>query len=192
MRSILYIFAININEDQFITYSDTKANDIKSWKTTVNVCLSRSQFSSSSFQTSLCLSVCRQHVKSRISAVNQNASINKNLKSSNSRSLKQYTLAKSISLCCFCFCFCFRFVLRDWSFHHINLQISSRSRFSTRFSTWFSFSSSHISIFFLLAHFRLSNLSLHVYRIYFETFSVNRDQTDIWVTINEFLRNVDR
>ena len=39
------------------------------------------------------------------SAVNQNASINKNSKSSNSRSLKQHTFAKSISLCCFCFCF---------------------------------------------------------------------------------------
>ena len=39
-----------------------------------------------------------------MSAANQDASINKNSKSSNSRSLKQHTLAKSISLCCFCFC----------------------------------------------------------------------------------------
>ena len=38
-------------------------------------------------------------------AINQNASINKNSKSSNSRNLKQHTFAKSISLCCFCFCF---------------------------------------------------------------------------------------
>ena len=47
----------------------------------------------------------RQHFAlSRIFAINQNASINKNSKSSNSRSLKQHTFAKSISFCCFCFC----------------------------------------------------------------------------------------
>ena len=36
-------------------------------------------------------------------AINQNASINKNSKNSNSRSLKQHTFAKSISFCCICF-----------------------------------------------------------------------------------------
>ena len=110
---------------------------MKSWKTTVNANLSRSQLNSSSSQTSVCLFVCRQHVISRISAVNQNASINKNSKGSNSRSLRQYTSAKSISLC-----LCF--VLRNRSFHHTNHQISSRSRFSSRFSTRFSFSWSYI------------------------------------------------
>ena len=43
-------------------------------------------------------------------AINQNASINKNSKNSNSRSLKQYTSAKSISFCCF----------RFWLFWDIN------------------------------------------------------------------------
>ena len=38
-------------------------------------------------------------------AINQNASINKDSKSSNSKNLKEYTFAKSMSLCCFCFCF---------------------------------------------------------------------------------------
>ena len=56
------------------------------------------------FFAALCLSSMRQYSTS-ISAVNQNAPINKNSKSSNSRSLKQHTSAKSISLCCFCFCF---------------------------------------------------------------------------------------
>ena len=119
------------------------------------------------------------------SAVNQSRPINKNSKSSNSRSLRQYMFAKSISFCCFCFCF--RFVLKYRSFHHINLQIFSRSRFSTKFSF-----SSHIFIFLLLAHFLFSNLSLYVYRICYEIFSVNHDQTDIWIIVNEFLRNVDR
>ena len=53
MRSILYIFAVNINGNESITYSDTGANGIKRWKTTVNVSLIRSQFSSSSSQSSV-------------------------------------------------------------------------------------------------------------------------------------------
>ena len=88
-----------------------------------------------------------------IFAVNQNASINKNSKSSNSRNLKQHTLAKSIS-----FCFCF--VLRNRSFHYIDLQISSRSRFSFKiFILVIAYIYSH-----LLAHFLFSHLSFHVYR----------------------------
>ena len=108
-------------------------------------------------------------------------------KNSNSKNLKQHTFAKSILFCCFCFCF----VLKYRSFHYINLQIFSRSKFSTKFSTRFSFSS-HIFIFFLFAHFLFSNLFFHVYRICFEIFCFNFDQIDIWITINEFFRNVDR
>ena len=132
--------------------------------------LSRNQFSSFFSQISVCLFVCCQHVIFRISAINQNASINKNSKNSNSRNLKQHTFAKSISFCCFCFCL----ILKYRSFHHINLQIFSRSKFSTRFSF-----SSHIFIFFLFAHFLFSNLFFHVYRICFEFFCFCHDQIDI-------------
>ena len=76
-------------------------------------------------------------------AANQDAPINKDSKSSNPRSLKQHTLAESISFCCFCFCL----ILRHRPFHHTNLQISSRSRFSTRFS----FSWSYIFFVFVFA-----------------------------------------
>ena len=105
-------------------------------------------------------------------AVNQNAPINKNSKNSNSKNLKQHTFAKSISLC---FCFCFvreidRFIILICKY----LSHRSRSKFSTKFSTKFSFSS-HIFIFLLLAHFLLSNLFLHVYRICFDIFNVNHD-----------------
>ena len=80
------------------------------------------------------LFINRQHVIFRIFAVNQDASINKNSKNSNSRNLKQHTFAKSISFCCFCFCL----ILKHRSFHYINLQIFSRSKFSTKFSfSWF-------------------------------------------------------
>ena len=125
----------------------------------------------------------RQYFAS-VSAVNQKSSINKNSKSSNSRSLRQHTPAKSISLCCFCFCL----VLRNRSFHHTNNQIFSRTRFSTRFS--FSWSFHIFSVFALLL--LLSHLSFHVYRICSETFSFNHDQPRIYASVNEFLRNVDR
>ena len=189
MRSIFYIFAINIKESESITAAIREQwHDIKKWKTTVNVNLLRTQFSSL-FSQSFARRSCRQWFSVSKSAANQNASINKNSKSSNSRNLKQHTFAKSIS---FCFCFCFareidRFIILICRyFSH-----RSRSRFSTKFSTKFSFSS-HISIFLFLAHFLFSNLFLHVYRICFDTFSVNYDQTDIWIIVNEFLRNADR
>ena len=121
-------------------------------------------------------------------AVNQDAPINKDSKSSNPRSLRQHTLAKSISLCCFCFCFCFRFVLRHRPFRYTNLQISSRTRFSTRFSCS---QLSHIFFVFAFAFFA-SHLSFHVYRICFGAFSVNHGQTDIWVIVGDFFRNADR
>ena len=70
--------------------------------------LLRSQFNSFFSQSSV-RRQCNQRFVHRLfvskSAINQNASINKNSKNSNSKSLKQHTLAKSISFCCFCFCF---------------------------------------------------------------------------------------
>ena len=137
---------------------------------------------------------CNQYFVNRFSvsksAVNQNAPINKNSKSSNSRNLKQHTLAKSLSFCCFCFCFAReidRFIILICRY----LSHRSKSKFSTKFSTRFSFSS-HIYVFLLLAHFLFSNLFLHIYRICFESFCFNRDQIDIWIIVDEFLRNVDR
>ena len=46
------------------------------------------------------------------------------------------------------------------------------------------------SIFAFL--FLFSHLFLYVYRIRFEIFCFNHDQTDIWSIVDEFLRNVDR
>ena len=98
--------------------SDTRA---MAWRVEehVSIDLLLDQNSSSSSQSS----ARRQWPPVSESAANQNASINKDSKSSNSRSLRQHTLAKSISLCCFDF----YFVLRNRSFHHTNLQISSAS-----------------------------------------------------------------
>ena len=142
--------------------SDTRTNDIKRWKTTINSSLWRIQFNFFFFVivcSSSCVNILRQSIFFVFEfAINQNASINKNSKNSNSRSLKQHTFAKSISFCCFCF------VLKNRSFHHINLQISLASieiKILNKIFTKFSFSS-HIYIFFLFAHFLFS--------IYFFTF----------------------
>ena len=103
--------------------------------------------------------VCRQHVIFSIFAVNQNASINKNSKSSNSRNLKQHTFAKSISLCCFCFCFCFCLFWKIDRF--IILICKYLSHQSTKFSI-------KILIFVIFAYI-LFSLSLFCFRIYFFT-----------------------
>ena len=126
----------------------------------------------------------RQMISASKSAVNQNASINKNSKSSNSRNLRQHTSAKSISLCDLCFCFFWeigRFIILIC--RYLRDQDSQQDSHSRSFRIYLLSSPLHLL---------LSNLSLHVYRICFETFSVNHDQTDIWVTVNEFLCNVDR
>ena len=176
-------FAVNTSmKDESITSQQRyESNNMKSWKTRVNMSLSHSQFNSSSSQISVCSSARRQCVVFSIFAVNQNASINKNSKSSNSRNLRQHTFAKSIS-----FCLCF--VLRNRSFHHINLQIFSRSKFSFKILI--------LVIAYIysrfLAHLLLSHLSLHVYRICFESFSFNNDLHDIYASVNELLCNVDR
>ena len=91
--------------------------------------------------------------------------------------------------------------------------IRSRNQYRSAISTWFwdidrfiilickylrdqdSQQNSHSRdfIFFVFALLLLStNLSLHICRICFETFCFNDDQTDIWVTVNEFLCSVDR
>ena len=156
---------------------------MKRWKTTINVSLSRNQLNSFFLQIFVDLLVCRQHVIFRIFAVNQNASINKNFKNSNSKSLKQHTFAKSISFCCFCFCILF------WNIDRFIILICKYFR-DQDFQQDFHFRDFIFSVFALL--FLFSNLSFHVCRICFETFCFNDDQTDIWITIYEFFNNVDR
>ena len=136
---------------------------------------------------------CSQYFVNRFSvsesAINQNAPINKNSKSPNPRSLKQHTFAKSISFCRFCFCLAReidRFIMLICRY----LSHRSRLKFSTRFSTRFSFSWFYIFCFrfsfsvFAFISSRLSHL--------LELFCFCHDQTDIWVIVNEFLRNADR
>ena len=101
--SILYIFAVNINGDESITQR-YESNGMKSWKTRINwVCYSiKFNFSSSqSFARRQCVNILSIDSSVLQSAANQIAPINKDSKNSNSKSLKQHTLAKSISSCCF-------------------------------------------------------------------------------------------
>ena len=82
---------------------------------------------------------------------------------------------------------------RNRSFYHINLQISLasiRQDFQQDFQQDSHSRDFIFSVFALLLLF--SHLSLHDYRICFETFNFNHDQSRIYVLINEFLRNVDR
>ena len=170
--------------------NDTRANDMKRWRTTINVSLLRSQFSSSSSQLSVrrqCVNILFHVSILSKSAVNQDASINKDSKSSNSRSLRQHTSAKSISLCCLCFCF----VLRNRSFHHTNLQISFAS--IQQDSQQDSHSRDRIYLSLLFSH-------IFFFRIYLFT-SIASALTlstltmichDIYISVNESHRNVDR
>ena len=185
--SILYISRSQYINERWIYYITAAIREQMTWRVEeheVNWFATQSiQFV---FFAVVCSSSMRQYsvidLSVSKSAVNQNASISKNSKDSNSKSLRQHTSAKSISLCCFCFC------SRNRSFHHTNNQISSRTRFSTRFS--FSTSSHIFFVFALLLLF--SHLSLHLFRICSETFNFNHDQSRIYVLVNEFLRNVDR
>ena len=87
-------------------------------------------------------------------AVNQNASINKNSKTSNSRSLKQYTFAKSISLC-----FCLLEKSIDFSYKYSNVFCSrSRSRFSFSWSSHIFFVFAFLLFVFAFTSSRLSHL----------------------------------
>ena len=145
-------------KNEFITYSDTKANDMKKWKTTINANLLHDQINSSFsqfFVNRRCVNIlfCSKF------AINQNASINKNSKNSNSKNLKQHTFAKSISFCCFCFCFVRkidRFIILICKyFSH-----RSKSKFSTKFSfSWFYIFCFRFSFFdFAFIFWRLSHL----------------------------------
>ena len=107
-------------------------NNMKIWRIKVNVNLLFNQFNSSFSQFSVVI-VKRFSVSTF--AINQNRSINKNSKSSNSKNLKQHTFAKSISFCCFDFCYCSvrkidRFIVLICKC----LLHRSKSKFSSRFS----------------------------------------------------------
>ena len=163
MRSIFYIFAININK-KWIYYTRYENNDINNWKTRIDwVCYS---IKSIRFFHNFLSSSIRQYFVNRFSvsefAINQNASINKNLKNSNSKSLKQHTFAKSISFCCFCFCS----ILKHRSFHYTNLQIFSRSKFLTKFSTKFSFSWFYIFFVFRISFFVFAFIFSHLSHLF--------------------------
>ena len=132
-----------------------------------------------------CLPPTRQH-PATIFAANQDAPINKNSKSSNPKSLKQHTPAKPIPLCCFCFCpvrDIGRFIILICRY----LPHRSKSRF---FSTRFSFSWSYIFCF----RFSSSDSAFIFSRLphLLGPFCSCHDQTDIWVTVNEFFCNIDR
>ena len=112
-------------------------------------------------------------------AINQNASINKDSKNSNSKNLIQHTFAKSISFCCFCFYFAReidRFIILICRyFSH-----QSKSKFSTRFS----FSQiSHIFFVFIFAFFafafifsRLSHLFWIVLFLFWSNWYLSHNQ----------------
>ena len=186
MRSILYIFAINIK--RWIYYIQRyESHNMKNWRIKVKMNLSCSQFKSSFSQSSV---VVVMWFSVSEFAINQNASINKNSKSTNSRSLKQHTSAKSISLYCFCFCFVReidRFIILICRY----LLHRSKSRFSTKFS--FRCFRIYLFSFFLFSH-------VFYFRIYFFTsiafvlkiFNFNNSVSRYLHVVNEFFRNVDR
>ena len=169
-----------------------ESNDMKNWRTRVNMSLLFSQINSSSSQ----LSVCRQCVNTLSidlsvteSAVNQNASINKNSKSSNSRSLRQHTSAKSISFCCLCFCL----------FWEIDRFIILICRY---LSHQFDKILNKILILVIAYIYDLSSFFSHIFcfRIYLFTSIASALNLSISImichavyeSVNEFLRNVDR
>ena len=190
--SIFYIFAINTSlENESITSQQRYESKWHKEMKNNNQCESVTQSIQLVFFAIFCQLSMRQHFAQRRtifvskSAINQNASINKNSKNSNSRSLKQHTFAKSISFCCFCFCSAReidRFIILICKY----LSRRSRSKFSTRFSfSWFYILCFRFSFsVFAFISSRLSHL--------FELFCFCHDQIDIWVTVNEFFRNVDR
>ena len=151
--SIFYIFAININKNKSFTYKRYENNNIiTKLKNIDSINLLHDQinsFFSSRFVVVNSSIFCESIFFVLKSAINQNASINKNSKNSNSKNLKQHTFAKSISFCCFCFCL----ILKYRSFYYINLQIFSLSKFSTKCSTKFSFSWFYIFFVFVFAFF---------------------------------------
>ena len=105
----------------------------------------------------------RQRFFVSIFAINQNASINKfeNSKSSNLKSLKQHTFAKSISFCCFYFCYCFARKIDRFIILICKCFLHRSIKFSTKF------------LFSLFSHIFISILlSSHIFyfRIYFFTF----------------------
>ena len=107
------------------------------------------------------------------SAINQNASINKNSKSTNSKSLKQHTFAKLLSFCCFCFCLAreidrFLILIIKCLLHSIEIKIFNKILILVVFA-YIYFRS------FDFARLLLSHLFLHVYRICLEIFSFNND-----------------
>ena len=123
-----------------------------------------------------------------IFAINQNRSINKNSKSSNSKSLKQHTFAKSISFCSF------YFVRKIDRF--IILICRCFLHRSTKFSTRFSFSlSSHIFIFiFLFSHvsyFRIYFFTFIAFVLRFSAFSII-NQLFTFQSINFFAMSIDK
>ena len=173
MRLIFYIFAINNNKKWIHYIQRYENNNTKNWKIKINVNLLFNQFNSFFLQFFVVI-VKRFFVITF--AINQNRSINKNWKHLNSKNLKQHTFAKSISFCCFCFCYCF---VRKIDRFIILICKCLLRRLKSKFSTKFSFS-------------LFSQFIFHIYRICHEIFNINNDQSNIYVSINEFFRNVDR
>ena len=121
------------------------------------------------FFATVCSSSLRQ-CSATEPAANQNASIIKDSKSSNSRSLNQSTSAKSISFCCFCFCLARkidRFIILICKYlpHQFD-KVLNKILISIALTYIYLRSSRTFSAF---------DLSLHVYRICSESFSFNHD-----------------
>ena len=95
------------------------------------------------------------------SAINQNRSINKNSKNSNSKSLKQHTLAKSISFCYFCFCSVreidrFIILICKYLLHSIEIKILNKILILDRFAYIFCLRFASFAFAFIFS--RLSHL----------------------------------
>ena len=181
--SILYIFAINIIK-KWIYYNDTRAHDMKKWKTTINVNLSRNQFNSSFSHSS----AHRRCVISLLSVQNLQSIRTRRL--TKTRKLQIRKIWSNIRLRNQ-----YRFVFvcsKNRSIFHTNIQMSfavDRNQSSQQNSH-----SRNLRIYSLSSHFFFC---LHIY-VFTSIASVLKLSAstmichDIYVSINEFLRNVDR
>ena len=109
MRCFLRFFTLSQSTSTKMNLLHTAIRKQMTWREKMknnNQCEFVTQSIQFVFFTDFCLFVCLSSIRRysvTIFAVNQNAPINKNSKSSNPRNLKQHTFAKSISFCCFCF-----------------------------------------------------------------------------------------
>ena len=188
MRSIFYIFAININRKWILYINDTKTMTWRVEKNeSINLLFSLNKFvfsqffvivNASIFCQSIFLFYNLQSIRTRRLIKIRKIQIREVWNSIRSRNRYRFVV----------FAFVFIFVL-FWDIDRFIILICRCFR-EQNFQQDFHFRNFRFFIFAFL--FLLLHLFFHAYRICFESFCFNRDQIDIWFIVDEFFRNVDR